>query len=364
MSVETTQASATALEPSVPESGRGDLPRRLLMTLGPILAALVIAGGILLAVGVNPLTYYGFVIERGLLSPLGVQQTLTRMAPLLFLAAGLIVAFRAGMWNLGGDGQFLLGAVSAAAAGPFLIQFMPGWLALVCAFVLASAVAMLWSLVPALLRAYQGVNEIITTLMMTFLGTSLANVLVKLVFLDPSTTVPQTRTLPVEDRLPRLFDTTITSGLLLGLVAIVVVHLVMTRTAFGLKLQVVGANPRAAVHSGLGVPKLTIAVFAISAGLIGLAGAVDILGVQGNVRADWNPAYGMAVIPMVFLARMNGFAAIGFVFLLSILSIGGESAARRLGVPHHFTLVLVSIVLIMLAVAEYIDHHFIKSRKA
>lgn len=364
MSVETTQASATALEPSIPETARGDLLRRLLMTLGPILAALVIAGGILLAVGVNPLTYYGFVIERGLLSPLGVQQTLTRMAPLLFLAAGLIVAFRAGMWNLGGDGQFLLGAVSAAAAGPFLIQFMPGWLALVCAFVLASAVAMLWSLVPALLRAYQGVNEIITTLMMTFLGTSLANVLVKLVFLDPSTTVPQTRTLPVEDRLPRLFDTTITSGLLLGLVAIVVVHLVMTRTAFGLKLQVVGANPRAAVHSGLGVPKLTIAVFAISAGLIGLAGAVDILGVQGNVRADWNPAYGMAVIPMVFLARMNGFAAIGFVFLLSILSIGGESAARRLGVPHHFTLVLVSIVLIMLAVAEYIDHHFIKSRKA
>ncbi|WP_378941260.1 ABC transporter permease [Mesorhizobium sp. ANAO-SY3R2] len=364
MSVETTQASATALEPSVPEAGRSDLLRRLAMTLGPILAALVIAGCILLAVGVNPLTYYGFVIERGLLSPLGVQQTLTRMAPLLFLAAGLIVAFRAGMWNLGGDGQFLLGAVSAAAAGPFLVQFLPVWLALTCAFLLATAVAMLWSLLPALLRAYQGVNEIITTLMMTFLGTSLANVLVKLVFLDPSTTVPQTRTLPVEDRLPRLFDTTISSGLLLGLVAIIAVHLVMTRTAFGLKLQVVGANPRAAVHSGLGVPKLTIAVFAISAGLAGLAGAVDILGVQGNVRADWNPAYGMAVIPMVFLARMNGFAAIGFVFMLSVLSIGGESAARRLGVPHHFTLVLVSVVLIMLAVAEYIDHHFIKSRKA
>ncbi|PWJ84333.1 simple sugar transport system permease protein [Pseudaminobacter salicylatoxidans] len=363
MSVETTPASATALEPSLPEGGRGDLVRRLVMTLGPILAALVIAGCILLAVGVNPLTYYGFVIERGLLSPLGVQQTLTRMAPLLFLAAGLIVAFRAGMWNLGGDGQFLLGAVSAAAAGPFLVQFLPVWLALVCAFLLATAVAMLWSLLPALLRAYQGVNEIITTLMMTFLGTSLANVLVKLAFLDPSTTVPQTRTLPVEDRLPRLFDTTISSGLVLGLVAIVAVHLMMTRTAFGLKLQVVGANPRAAVHSGLGVPTLTIAVFAISAGLAGLAGAVDILGVQGNVRADWNPAYAMAVIPMVFLARMNGFAAIGFVFLLSVLSIGGESAARRLGVPHHFTLVLVSIVLIMLAVAEYIDHHFIKTRR-
>jgi ABC-type uncharacterized transport system permease subunit len=241
---------------------------------------------------------------------------------------------------------------------------MPGRLALLIAFLMATAVAMIWSLVPALLRAYQGVNEIITTLMMTFLGTSLANVLVKLVFLDPATTVPQTRTLPVDDRLPRLFDTTITSGLVFGLVAIVAVHLMMTRTAFGLKLRIVGANPRAAIHAGLGVPLLTVAVFAISAGLIGMGGAIDIIGVQGNVRADWNPAYGMAVIPVVFLARMNGYAAIGFVFLLSVLSIGGESAARRLGVPQDFTLVLVSIVLITLAVAEYLDHRFNQARRA
>ncbi|RVD06123.1 ABC transporter permease, partial [Mesorhizobium sp. M2A.F.Ca.ET.029.05.1.1] len=116
--------------------------------------------------------------------------------------------------------------------------------------------------------------------------------------------------------------------------------------------------------AGLGVPGLTVAVFAISAGLAGLAGAVDVIGVQGNVRADWNPAYGLAVIPAVFLARMNGFAAIGFVFLLSVLSIGGESAARRLGVPNHFTLVLVSIVLIVLALAEYVDHRYNQSRKA
>lgn len=345
------------------QAGR-DIGRRLLITLGPVVVSLVLAGGVLLAVGVDPLAYYGLVVERGLVSPLGLQQTLTRMAPLLFIAAGLIVAFRAGMWNLGGDGQFLLGAVSAAASAPLLLQTLPGWLALLVAFVIATSVAMVWSLVPALLRAYQGVNEIITTLMMSFLGVSLANVLVKLVFLDPATTVPQTRTLPVADRLPRLFDTTITSGLLYGLMAIIVVHLVMTRTAFGLKLRIVGANPGAAVHAGLNVPLLTIAVFAISAGLIGMGGAIDIIGIQGNVRADWNPAYGLAVIPVVFLARMNGFAAIGFVFLLSVLSIGGESAARRLGVPQHFTLVLISIVLITLAIAEYLDNRLNQSRRA
>lgn len=335
--------------------------KRLLMTVGPVVVALAIAGLLLLALGVDPVRYYSYVVQRGLLSPSGVQQTLTRMAPLLFLAAGLIVAFRAGIWNLGGDGQFLLGAVAAAASAPFLADHMPAWAALLIAFVIATAVAVVWSLVPALLKAYQGVNEIITTLMMTFLGASLANVLVKLVFLDPATTVPQTRTLPVADRLPRLFDTTISSGLVFALIAIVAVHLMMTRTSFGLRLRIVGANPRAAIHAGLDVPVLTVAVFALSAGLCGMAGALDVLGVQGNVRADWNPGYALTVIPMVFLARFNGFAAIAFVGLLSVLSIGGESAARRMGVPNDFTLVLVAIVLIVLAIAEYIDHRHKKA---
>ncbi|NMG37780.1 ABC transporter permease [Chelativorans sp. ZYF759] len=357
-------APVRALDASAGQAGGREPLRRIVITLGPILVSLVLAGGVLLAVGVDPIAYYGFVLDRGLLSPLGLQQTLTRMAPLLFIAAGLIVAFRAGMWNLGGDGQFLLAAVTAAASAPLLVQTLPSWLALLVACLFSAFVAMIWSLVPALLRAYQGVNEIITTLMMSFLGVSFANVLVKLVFLDPATTVPQTRTLPVADRLPRLFETTVTSGLLFGLATIVIVHLVMTRTAFGLKLRIVGANPRAAIHAGLNVPLLTVAVFAISAGLIGLGAAVDIVGIQGNVRADWNPAYGFAIIPVVFLARMNGFAAIGFVFLLSVLWIGGESAARRLGVPQSFTLVLVAIVLITLALAEYLDHRFNQARRA
>jgi simple sugar transport system permease protein len=331
------------------------LAHALLLAAMPILLALLLAGLVLLALGVDPLAYYGYVLNRGLLSPSGLEQTLTRMAPLLFIAAGLIVAFRAGIWNLGVDGQFLLGAVAAAASAPLLVTVLPGGLALPAAAALATLVGMAWSVLPALLRAWQGVNEIITTLMMTFLGTSLANVLVKLAFLDPGTTVPQTRTLPVGERLPRLLDTTVTSGLLWGLAAIILVHLVMTRTAFGLRLRTVGANPRAALHAGMGVPGLTVAVFAISAGLAGLAGAIDILGVYGNVRADWNPAYGLVVIPIVFLARMNGYAAIAFVFLFAVLQIGGESAARRIGVPQHFTIVLVGIILIMLALAEWID---------
>jgi simple sugar transport system permease protein len=339
-------------------AGRGALGsmRAAARMLLPILLALLAGALILLALGKDPVAYYRFVVERGLLSPTGLQETITRTAPLLLIAAGLIVAFRAGLWNLGGDGQFLLAAVITAALAPALVTTLPRGLTLAISLGAGALVGAAWSLVPAFLKARYGVNEIITTLMMSFLGTSLANVLIKLPFADPGTTVPQTRTLPVEDRLPRLFDTTVHSGVLIALATVVLVHLMMTRTAFGLRLQVVGANPRAAIHAGLRMARLTFATFAISAGLIGLGGAVEILGVWGVVRADWNPQYGMLVVPLVFLARFNGIAVIGFTLFFAMLMIGGESASRRLGVPNFFVLVLVALLLIFLAVVEYLDH--------
>jgi general nucleoside transport system permease protein len=339
---------------------RGEKAREIqataLRVLLPVIAALIAGGIILLILGKNPLDYYGYVARRGLLTWGGFQETLTRMAPLLLIGAGLIVAFRAGIWNLGSDGQFLLAAVITAAMGPALIDTLPRGLVLLSCMVASILVAAIWSLVPALLKAIYGINEIITSLMMSFLGTSFANVLVKLFFRDPATTVPQTRDLAVDDRLPRLFGTTVHCGVVIALVVVILVHLMMTRTAFGLKLQVVGANPAAAIHVGLKVGWLTVLTFAISAGLIGLGGSVEILGVWGTVRADWNPAFGLLVVPIVFLARFNGYGVIGFTLFFSALMIGGESAARRVGVPSDFVLVLVALLLIFLAVVEYLDH--------
>lgn len=368
MSVEVQDPSANG--PAAAKNG-GLASRRLLtdrlqligLSIGPLVAAILVASLILIAMGVNPVNYYTYIVNRGLLSPSGIEATLTRMGPLLLIAAGLIVAFRAGIWNLGGDAQFLLGASVVAALAPVLTAYMPVWLVLIVTLVVGAIIGALWSLVPALLRARQGVNEIITTMMMSFLGISFSNVLVKIFFLDPATNVPQTRTLPVEDRLPRLFDTTISSGVLIGLVAILIVHYVMAKTAFGLKLRIVGANAKAAVHAGLSVSALTIGVFAISAGFSGLSGAVAVLGQYGNVRADWNPAYTLTIVPLVFLARFNGFATIAYVFLFSVLSIGSESAARRLGVPNYFTLVTMAILLILLGITEMLDQKRRESRR-
>jgi simple sugar transport system permease protein len=354
----TAQASAPKGSRSAPQTRLDALPPALaaaLRVLVPILLALIVGGLVLEVLGKDPLAYYGFVLERGLLRPGGLQETVTRMAPLLLIAAGLIVAFRAGLWNLGSDGQFLLAAVTAAALAPALSSTLPRTLTLLVALTAGALVGAVWSLAPAFLKARAGLNEIITTLMMSFLGVSLSNVLIKLVLRDPGTTVPQTRSLPVDERLPRLFGTTVHSGLLIALAAVVAVHLVMTRTAFGLRLQVLGTNREAAVHAGFEVGRLIVAAFALSAALIGLGGAIEVLGVWGTVRADWNPAYGSLVVPLVFLARLNGYAVIGLTLFFSALTTGGESAARRLGVPQHYVLVLVALVLLFLALIEYLD---------
>jgi simple sugar transport system permease protein len=319
-------------------------------------AALALAAGaiILLMLGRDPLAYYGYVLKRGLLSWGGLQETLTRTAPLLLIAAGLIVAFRAGIWNLGGDGQFLLAAVVTAALAPLLIGVLPRGATLILCMAAAALTAALWSLIPAVLKARYGVNEVVSSLMMSFLGTGFANLLVKTVLRDRTTAVPKTPDLAVADRLPPVLGH-VHGGVLIALMAVVLVHLAITRTAFGLKLQVLGANPAVARHAGLNVTWLTIASFALSAALIGLGGSIEILGVWGTVRADWNPAFGLLVVPIVFLARLNGFAVIVFTFCVAALMIGGESAARRLGVQQHFVWVLLALLLIFLALLEHFD---------
>jgi ABC-type uncharacterized transport system permease subunit len=328
----------------------------LVRSVGPIVLALAAGAALLAALGRNPGAFYSDILEGGLLTRTGFEGSLTRTATLLLIAVGLVVVFRANIWNLGIDGQFLLAGVLVAGLGPDLRGVLPNALLLLVLFVVALAVGALWTVVPAFLRAYYGVNEIITTLMMTFIGINLANLLIKTAFRDfASTNVPQTSVLPLDERLPRLPETrSVHVGILIALALAVIVHYVMTRTSFGLRLNVLGANPRAAGHFGLSVPRLIMVSFLVSGGIIGMAGATEILGIWGYVRADWNPAFGLTVVPLVFLARLNAIAVVPFVALLAVLSIGGDLATRRADLANDFLLVLVGLILIFMAITEYL----------
>jgi ABC-type uncharacterized transport system permease subunit len=322
-------------------------------SIGPVLLALGAGAILLLALGRDPITFYSNVWKGGI--QLGAwQDSAIRAAPLLLIAVGLVVVFRANIWNLGYNGQFLLGAALISGLGPHLVASEPRWFALLLLFLVAGGAAAAWTLVPALLKARYETNEIITTLMMSFIGVGVANILIKGPFQDPSVNIPQTRVLPLDKMLPAIPGTRIHIGVLIALAAALLVHFVLTRTSFGLRLRVLGANPRAARHVGVKVPRLIVMSFVVSGLLIGMAAAADILGSWGYVRANWNPAYGDTVIPFVFLARLNALAVIPFVVFYAVLSTGGDLATQQASLPTDFLLVLVALILIFMTVIEYL----------
>jgi simple sugar transport system permease protein len=326
----------------------------IIRSVVPVLLALVAGGILLAALGRDPFTFYANVWQYGVADG-NWQQSAVSMVPMLLIAVGLVVVFRANLWNLGYNGQFALGAACVAGVGPSLVEDVPLWLAFTLLFLLAAAVGASWAFVPGFLKAYYGVNEIITTLMMTFIGIDLADYLIKNQFQDPSIQTPQTTAIPLDKLLPPIPGTTIDVSLLVAFAAVIVVHYVMTRTAFGLRLHVLGANPRAARHVGIKLPQLTIAAFLISGALIGAAAAAYVLSpFWGYVRADQIPTYGDSIIPFVFLARLNALAVVPFVAFYAVLSTGGDFAASQANLPTDFLLVLVGLILLFMTIIEYL----------
>jgi ABC-type uncharacterized transport system permease subunit len=356
-----TETTAAADVRQGPAHAVGETPPRqlgigldfLLRSVLPLLLALGAGAIVLAAIGVDPLTYYKDIYSGGI--QFGAwQDSVMRMAPLLLMAAGLVVVFRAGIWNLGMDGQFLLAGAVVSGLAPQLEHHVPNTVNLALMFLLAGAVGAVWTIVPALLKARYELNEIITTLMMTFIGINLAQILVKGPFQDPETTTPQTRSLDFRALLPTIPGTRIHVGVLVAAFVALVIWFLMSRTSFGLRLQVLGASVRAARHMGLDVARLIVASFLVSGLLVGFAAAAEILGIWGYQRSDYNPAFGLWVVPLVFLARLHPIGVVPYVFLLAVASIGGDYAAQNANLTPRFTLLLVGLTLLFMALTEWL----------
>lgn len=339
--------------PAPPRSRRvAKFNEALIRSIVPVILALL-AGALLLAIlGRDPVTFYSDIWQNGIQQGSWADSAMLA-APLLLIAVGLIVIFRANIWNLGYDGQYLLGAVLITGLAPHL-QHEPLIVAMLILFAVSVAAGAAWTLIPALLKARYETNEIITTLMMSFIGVGVANILVKGPFQDPTVNIPQTRVMPLNRMLPSIPGTRVHVGVLVALAAAVIAYYVLTRTSFGLRLHVLGANPRAAAHVGVNVRRLIINAFLVSGALVGCAAAVDILGVWGYMRANWNPAYGDTVIPFVFLARLNPIAVIPFIAFFAVLTTGGDIAASNANLPTDFLLVLVALILLFMTIIEYL----------
>ena len=333
--------------------------RPALFSVVSLLFALIAGGTILLCIGQDPLVYFSLLFAEGMGTSLGVTESIIKMAPLLIVSAGLLPSFAAGLWNIGMEGQFLIGAVLAGWSAPELSAALPFPIYLLSVALLGIAGGMAWILLPAVLKARHDINEIITTLMMTWVAINLVNWLVKGPINDLSTVPAQTKLIPLEDRMPMIPMTRIHFGLIIGIVVLLGMHWVINRTTLGYQFRIMATNKLAALHTGMRVRRATVLSLLISGGLAGLAGAVDVLAIKGLFQSGWNPQYGMTAIALVFLARLNGWAVIPLAFFFSFLSVGGEFVARDLNVPVFFVHVLEGLTLLFFAASEYFEKKWV-----
>lgn len=332
------------------------LGARLGPALGSVLAigGALVGGGLLLALsGIDPWRAYGLLLGRAV-TAFGVTETLVRMAPILLVATGILIGFKAGLFNVGIDGQFLIGALLVGIAGPTWLPALPFGVGLLVLGLLGFLGGALWAVVPALLKVRYGLHEIITTIMMNYVAILLTGWLVKGPFRDPTVVPPQTPVIPEPFRLPTLVDR-VHVGLLAGIVVLLAVHLLLRHTRLGFKITVLGRSRKAAVHAGFPVGGLTFGVLLASAGFAGLAGASDVLSVKGLFQGEWNPGYGLAAVSLVLLARLNAFAVLPLAYFFSFLLLGGELMSRDAGIPVFFIDVLNGLMLVFFAAGEYLE---------
>ncbi|MFB6296760.1 MAG: ABC transporter permease [Halobacteriales archaeon] len=329
-----------------------------------VLAALGVCGVALAALGVNPVAAYERMFIETALTGFERTRTLVTAVPLALTGLAVYLPLRAGLWNIGAEGQLYLGAVVGTWIG---LNVSTTAVVLVPLAVLGGAVAgAVWGLVPGYLRARRGVNEIIATLMLTFVGIELTNYLLAGP-MSGSGNVAVTRELPGAARLPTvslpLFDP-LHAGVVVAVASVVLVRLLVRRTRFGYEVVVTGSNPDAARQSGIDTGWIYVAVLALGGALAGAAGAIEIAGEQGRLQAEFSPGYGFTAIPIALLGR-RGAGRVGLAALFfALLFVGGSGMEFAFDVPAEIVEVIQALVVLFLITAEFFKRYRIDVRRA
>lgn len=326
----------------------------LLISLLAILAALVAAGIFFWAYGVSPLHAYRLIVHGALGSRLGLAETVRRAIPLLLCGVGLALAFRALFWNIGAEGQLLLGAVAATWVA--LFSGLPSPLVIPAMLILGFLAGAIWALIPAVLKARLGINDVITTLMMNYIAMYLVLYLIHGPWKGPKMWgFAYTDAFPKAAWLPLIPGTRIHwLTLILGLLSALLVYILIVRTKQGFEIRVVGENPDAAHFAGMSYFRTIALVMLISGGLAGLAGVGEVAGVHHLLRhpTQVSLGYGYTAIIVGWLARRNPLAVIVTSLLFGAIMAGGDVIKASLGLPFQLVNVFNGLILFFLISGE------------
>lgn len=317
------------------------------ITLFSIFLALCIGAIPIFLAGANPLFAYQALFYGAFGRLNGLVATCIKATPLLLSALAIIVAFKANLWNLGGNGQMYLGALMATLVG--LFAKLPIYLHLPLALLAGFVGGVLWILPFAFFRAYLRVNEVIMTLMFNFIAIFFINWLVAGPLEEAGGYMPQTPAILPTARLPLIFPPTrLHAGIILAVVLAIFLYFLLFRTSFGYNLQAIGANPKAAQYGGINVKCSIVLIMGLSGGLMGLAGANEILGIHHRLLSGIVANYGFTGMVAALLGGLHPLGAVVAAFFFSSLIIGADMMQKMTGVPISSAYIIQALVVLFI----------------
>jgi len=330
----------------------------------PVLAlVLTVVIGIVMfsALGKDPVKGLEMFFWEPVKNAYALGELMVKATPLLLIALGLAVCFRSNVWNIGAEGQYILGAIAAGGVALMADQNTGRWIVL--PILLAGILGgMFWAAITAWLRDRFHANEILVSLMLVYVAVQVLSFIVSGPWKDPlGYNFPQTRTFELVTRIPRLFEgSRVSIGVFLALLGVAGTWIFLFRTRAGFAQQVGGLAPAAARYAGFSSRRALWVALLVSGGMAGLAGALEVAGPIGQLTTYVPAGYGFAAIIVAYVGRLHPVGMVFSAILLSMFYIGGELAQSRLGLPKSLTGVFQGLLLFTLLACDTLVNYRVK----
>ena len=334
-----------------------------------MLAALLIGAVMLLLMQANPLTAYAAMVSGALGNVSGITQSLAKATPLLLVGLGICIAFRASVINIGAEGQIIAGALMATWF-PLAFRTWPGWLLIPTTLIVGFIAGAAWGFVPGVLKARLNVNEILSTVMMNAIALQLMNLLIRGPLIDPAgitagTYLAQSERLPEQVWLPRLVPQTLLhAGAIIAVVLAVVVYIFLWRTTIGYRIRAVGLNPDASRYAGINVPFYQALSLTLAGGFAGLAGVVEVIGVQHQLLEGITSGYGFSGIVAALFGGLHPLGLIPASWLFGSLLVGADKMQRAVQVPSALVDTIMGLVVLFVVGSSLLSRRWAAWRMA
>jgi len=329
---------------------------KIFIAIIPFLAlflALFLGGILILLAGINPWRAYAYMLHSVFGNIRLFSETFTHFVPLVFCALSFAIAFKGGFFNVGQAGQLYFGALTATLAGIY-IHGLPAFIHIPLVLLAGFVGGAFWCWIAGVLKIKKGVNEILSTIMLSYLATLLIDFMVMYFLKPPDSYVSQSEKIAKSAYFPPLIaHTQINLGVILSLLTVVIIYYFLFRSSYGYQIRVIGENSNVANYAGINILKGTMTVIIISGGLAGLAGASMLMGTQHKLIPAFSPGYGFEGLGASVMARNNPLGIILTAFLFSLIRVGAGAMQRGVGVPLPLSWIIEGMIMIFVTASEY-----------